>query len=251
MTAVHTLDLANRLRGSAGRAPGMTGGMPASRVLAFDVNETLLDLGVLDGLFEDAFGDAALRQQWFAQMLQLGFVGAITGRYVDFTSAQRAALAMVAERAGVAVGDAAAGAIVDRMRTLPPHPEVAGALTRLRDAGFRLAALTNSPLDVVRDQLRNAELEDRFAAALSADQVRALKPRREPYELVAETFGVELAGVRLVAAHAWDVAGALAAGCAAAFVARPGMVLSPLSPPPDIAGPDLGDVAERIVAAGG
>ncbi|MGH2947808.1 MAG: haloacid dehalogenase type II, partial [Solirubrobacteraceae bacterium] len=50
----------------------------------------------------------------------------------------------------------------------------------------------------------------------------------------------------LVAAHAWDVAGALAAGCAAAFVRRPGKVLSPLGDQPDIAGDDLGEVAERI-----
>ena len=55
------------------------------RILAFDVNETLLDLSALDALFERAFGDAALRAQWFAQMLQLAFVGVITGRDVDFT----------------------------------------------------------------------------------------------------------------------------------------------------------------------
>jgi 2-haloacid dehalogenase len=219
------------------------------RVLAFDVNETLLDLGVLDGLFEEAFGEAALRQQWFAQMLQLAFVGAITDRYVDFTSAQRAALAMVAERRGAEVPDAVASAIVDRMRDLPAHADVPGALDRLGDAGFTLATITNSPLDVARDQLRNAGLEDRFAAILSADQVRALKPRREPYELVARTFDVPLAQVRLVAAHAWDVAGALAAGCTAAFVARPGMVLSPLGQRPDVIGADLAEVAEGILAA--
>jgi 2-haloacid dehalogenase len=219
------------------------------RVLAFDVNETLLDLGVLDGLFEEAFGEAALRQQWFAQMLQLAFVGAITDRYVDFTSAQRAALAMVAERRGAELPDAVATAIVDRMRDLPAHADVPGALDRLGDAGFTLATITNSPLDVARDQLRNAGLEDRFAAILSADQVRALKPRREPYELVARTFDVPLAQVRLVAAHAWDVAGALAAGCTAAFVARPGMVLSPLGQRPDVIGADLAEVAEGILAA--
>ena len=36
------------------------------RVIAFDVNETLLDLRALDRLF----GDAARRRQWFGQMLQ-------------------------------------------------------------------------------------------------------------------------------------------------------------------------------------
>jgi 2-haloacid dehalogenase len=215
------------------------------------VNETLLDLGALDDVFAAELGDAALRPQWFAQMLQLAFVGAITGRYVDFTSAQHAALTMVAERQGVALDEEAARRVVGAMRTLPPHADVPDALVQLGDGGFTLAALTNSPLDVVEDQLRNAGLHDRFDAILSADQVRALKPRREPYELVARTFDVPLADVRLVAAHAWDVAGALAAGCRAAFVARPGMVISPVGESPDIVGADVGEVARRILELGG
>ena len=39
-------------------------------VIAFDVNETLLKLQALDPLFERVFGDAAMRQLWFGQMLQ-------------------------------------------------------------------------------------------------------------------------------------------------------------------------------------
>jgi len=62
---------------------------------------------------------------------------------------------------------------------------------------------------------------------------------------------VEIGQVRLVAAHAWDIAGALSAGCQAAFVARRGMVLSPLGAQPDIIGPDLAAVAERIIAVDG
>jgi 2-haloacid dehalogenase len=42
---------------------------------------------------------------------------------------------------------------------------------------------------------------------------------------------------------------ALRAGCAAAFVARPGKVLYPLGPKPDITGPDFRSVAKQIVAA--
>ena len=55
--------------------------------------------------------------------------------------------------------------------------------------------------------------------------------------------------LRLVAAHAWDVLGALRAGCAAAFIARPGKVLFPLGPQPDIVGPDFSSVARQIVDA--
>jgi 2-haloacid dehalogenase len=225
--------------------------MRPGRVIAFDVNETLLDLGALDPLFEESLGSAALRGQWFASMLQLAFVGVITGRYVDFTAAQRAALSMLAQREGLALADADARRIVGAMRSLPAHPDAAPALTRLREAGYTLAALTNSPLDVVHDQLDHADLREHFAAVLPADQVRALKPRREPYEFVARTFDVPIAEVRLVAAHAWDIAGALAAGCRAAFVARPGMILSPLGDQPDVVGADLGEVAELILTGEG
>jgi len=218
------------------------------RVIAFDVNETLLDMGALDPHFERAFGSAAVREQWFGQMLQLAFVGGLTGRYVDFGAAQRAALAMLAERHGVEVD---VEEIVGAMSALPPHDDVPEALDALRAAGLPLAALTNSTLAVAETQLRSAGLADRFDAILSADEVRALKPRSEPYELVARTFEVGLPDVRLVAAHAWDIAGAQAAGCAAAFVARLGKVLSPLGEPPDVIGGDLREVAARIVQLDG
>jgi 2-haloacid dehalogenase len=227
----------------------MESGGHVARVIAFDVNETLLDLGALDPEFERVFGRAELRAQWFGQMLQLAFAGGLTGRYVDFSAAQRAALAMLADATGTRLDPHDAERIVDAMRRLPPHPDAAPALDRLREAGLALAALTNSPLDVARDQLAGAGLAARFDAILSADQVRALKPLPEPYRLVARTFNVPLAGVRLVAAHAWDVSGALAAGCAAAFVRRPGKVPSPLGPQPDVTGDDLLEVAQRIVAA--
>ena len=67
--------------------------------------------------------------------------------------------------------------------------------------------------------------------------------------MVAGELGVELGQIRLIAAHAWDIAGALRVGATAAFVARPGLVLDPLVQRPDIVGKDLGEVAAAIIAA--
>ena len=217
------------------------------RIIAFDVNETLLDLRALDPLFGEVFGDAALRPLWFAQMLQLSFVGTITGKYVDFTTAQHAALRMLARRQDLALGDANAERIVGAMNTLPAYPDVQPALRCLVNAGFRLAALTNSVREVAEAQLTNSGLRACFEQVLSADQVRRLKPAPEPYRMVAEQFGVPVSNLRLVAAHAWDVSGALAVSCLAAFVRRPGMVPSPIGPQPDIVGCDMGDIARQIL----
>jgi len=45
----------------------------------------------------------------------------------------------------------------------------------------------------------------------------------------------------------WDARRAMGAGCAAAFVERPGAVWNPLLERPDIVGADLGEIAERVI----
>lgn len=218
-----------------------------ARVCVFDVNETLLDLGALDPLFEEAFGDASVRRAWFLQLLQSALVATVTDTYSDFGQIGAAALDMTAERQGVELSDEDKQRILGGMKTLPPHPEVTESLGRLRDAGIRLATLTNSAPQVAQAQMENSGLGDFFEQTLSADAVQRLKPAPEPYRMAAESLGVETGEIRLVAAHAWDVAGALRAGCAAAFVARPGMVLDPLVERPDVVGADLRAVADRIL----
>ena len=217
------------------------------RVCVFDVNETLLDLAALDPHFERVFGDASVRRLWFNQMLQSALVATVTDAYTTFGEAASAALQMTAERQGVEVSDADEREILGGLRELPPHPEVAEGLDRLRDAGFRLATLTNSTQEVAEAQIRNSGLADRFEQILSADTAKRLKPAPAPYRMAARTLGIQERELRLVAAHAWDVAGALRAGCAAAFVAR--QPFDPLVERPDVFGKDLVEVADGIIAA--
>ncbi len=217
------------------------------RVCVFDVNETLLDLAALDPHFERIFGDASVRRLWFNQMLQSALVATVTDAYTTFGEAAGAALQMTAERQGVEVSDEDRQSIVGGLRELPPHPEVADALDRLRDAGFRLATLTNSTQEVAEAQIRNSGLADRFEEILSADTAKRLKPAPAPYRMAARKLGIPERELRLVAAHAWDIAGALRAGCAAAFVAR--QPFDPLVERPDVVGKDLGEVADGIIAA--
>jgi 2-haloacid dehalogenase len=219
------------------------------RVQVFDVNETLLDLSAMDPHFRRIFGDAGVRVTWFSQMIQSALVATVTGAYSRFGDHAMAALEMTAEQAGVKLAGDDKQAVGAQLRRLPAHPEVADALRRLGDAGLRLASLTNSTEEVVRDQLRHAGLLDHFELVLSADTVNRLKPAPEPYQMAAERLGVAVDQVRLIAAHAWDVAGAARAGCATAFVARPGKVLDPLVERPQIVGADLAEVADAILAA--
>jgi 2-haloacid dehalogenase len=219
------------------------------RLCVFDVNETLLDLTALDPLFARAFGDASARREWFGQMLQYAFALTAIGEYRTFGEHGQAALTTLMARRNVQLSADEQRTILSALRTAPPHPDVPDGLQRLRSAGYRLVALTNSTMEVAEQQLSNAGVRPLFERVFSADTVRHLKPAAEPYQMVAEAMGVAIGETRLIAAHGWDISGALKAGAAAAFIARPGADLIPGMPAPDVIGPDLPSVADRIIAA--
>jgi 2-haloacid dehalogenase len=238
------------MEGGDSAMPEKSGKSETPRVCVFDVNETLLDLSALDPRFEEAFGESpgtAIRKEWFGQLLTSWLTATVTGVYHNFGELGLSALEMVAARRGVELPGETKRWIVGGVRELPPHPEVEESLSRLRENGLRLAALTNSTAEVANEQLSGAGLSGYFEQILSADEVGRLKPAPEPYRMAADRLGVGMDGIRLVAAHAWDVAGAMRAGCSAAFVARPGMVLDPLAETPDIVGSDLAETADKIL----
>ena len=218
-----------------------------NRVILFDVNETLLDLSVLQPHFDRIFGDAAVMQQWFSVLLHSSVVTTLVGAHQDFGSLAGAALDVVAARRGIDLAEDERVAILGTVRELPPHPDVVPSLERLRTAGLRLATLTNSAPAVVSDQISNAGLSDYFEQLISVDEVRAFKPAPEPYRMAASKLGVDLEQVLLIAAHDWDVFGALRAGCGAAFIARGGRTYHPLYDKPDLIGPDLNRVTDQIL----
>jgi len=218
------------------------------RVIVFDLMGTLVDFGALDPYFERFFGDAAVRKEWFMQTLQLAMAAVLTNTYEDFGVQADTGLEMTARHYKVSMLGEEKNLILNTLNKLRPYPDVAQSLQRLRDAGLRLATLTNSKAQAAEAQLTYAGLRDHFEQVISADEIHCLKPAPEVYHLAAQRLSVEPAEVRLVAAHDWDVTGALRAACAAAFVARPGQVMNPFGPQPDVRGADLNEVVEKILA---
>jgi 2-haloacid dehalogenase len=218
------------------------------RVIVFDLMETLLDLRAMDPHFERFFDNAAVRKEWFTQTLQLAMAAVLTNSYEDFGVQADTGLEITARHYKVSMLGEEKNLILSTLRKLPPYPEVAQNLKRLRDAGLRLAILTNSTAQTAKTQLNYASLGDHFEQVISTDEIHCFKPAPEVYHSAARRLNVEPGQLRLVAAHDWDVTGALRAGCAAAFVARPGYVMNPFGPQPDVRGADLDEVAQKILA---
>jgi 2-haloacid dehalogenase len=217
------------------------------RAVVFDINETVLDLAALDPLFAEWFGDPAARNAWFAQTLHFAMTLAATRAFRSFGEVGAAALTAAARQASVDLPADAIPRLRETVLHFPPHSDVAPALRILREAGFVTAALSNNPLPVLQQQLRHAELTPLFDEVMSVDEAGALKPAPEVYHFATTRLGAPASDTWMVAAHGWDIAGAMRAGLRGAFVARPGQAPDPFALP-EITEPDLLAVARAILA---
>lgn len=220
--------------------------MPSHKLICFDVNETLLDLRALDPLFEP-FGGASARSAWFAQVIISAMALTSAGHYQDFSQVGHAALRTIAARHGWTMDAGFETSLAEGLARLPVHADALEALTRLRDAGYTLAALTNSAPAAVTAQLQQAGIADCFDAILSVDAVRRYKPAPDPYRMAAAHFDTTTARMWLVAVHDWDVLGAMSAGCAAVFIARDGNVFTADWPRPTLQVSSLSSAADAII----
>lgn len=219
------------------------------KIVFFDVNETLLDLTPMKESVGNALnGKSELLPLWFTTMLQYSLVATVGNHYEDFGEIGTAALRMVAANNDIELSYDQAKEAISPILSLPPHPEVKDALGNLKRDGYRLVAITNSSNAAVEKQFTSAGLLDFFEERLSIEDLRKYKPHVDTYNWAAKKMGVNPGEAMLVAAHGWDVAGAMWAGWRAAFVSRPGQQQYPLAPTPEIAAADLKIIADKLIA---
>jgi 2-haloacid dehalogenase len=211
----------------------------------FDVNGTLLDPRALTAEWEGA--PAGLGLSVLDQTVLQSMVDTMTGEFRPFTEYIRAALAHRAEILGL--GSDAVEAGMTAAAALPPYPDAADCLARLRMTGHTPSAVTNSAADAARSALGEAGLLEHMHAVIGADAAGAYKPDPRVYRNALDVLGLDPSQTWFVAGHWWDVAGAKRAGMRTAWIARDEGVLLASAPEPDVRAADLKEAAEAIAAA--
>ena len=218
-------------------------------IIVFDVNETLLDIDTLTPLFTRLFGDHNRLREWFAQLVLYSQTMTLSGLYTPFGELGVGALQMTADIHAVTLTEEDVQEFKQRMSEMPAHPDAIPALTKLRDAGFRLVTLTNSAPSPSPTPLEKAGLNRFFEQNFSVASVNQFKPAAATYEMVASELLVETSELCLVACHQWDIIGAQAAGCQGAFITRPynARLSATNVPKPDFIASDLIRLAKEII----
>lgn len=213
-------------------------------LVAFDVNETLLDVSALRPAFRRVVGPGIGVGEWFARMLHRSLLANELGRYQSFGDLGVEALLWLAAREEVRLTAEEAASVVDGLAGLPAHPDVMPGLEALSAAGTRMIALTNGSAEMAEAQIASAGLDTYFERVLSVEAVRRFKPAPEAYAYAADTCGVDIGRMVMVAAHDWDVAGAQVAGAVGCFVRRQPWGLAQMSP--NLSVDDMGGLAAAL-----
>jgi 2-haloacid dehalogenase len=217
-------------------------------VIVFDVNETLLDMAPLKTNINTLLEEPQAFRIWFGMVLHYSLVENCTDQYHDFSTIAEAVLKMSAASLNKTVSDEDMKKALSAIKSLKAYPDVEKGLTLLKENGFRLATLTNSPENALKEQLINSNLTDHFEQALSINAIEKYKPLAETYLWAAKKLGVKPEEIIMIAAHGWDLAGATNAGLATGFIAREGQSLYTLSKKPDFQASDILEMAEKLVA---
>src|SRR5215470_16169500 len=114
-------------------------------ICVFDVNETLLDIEFIAPLFQRLFGDRKVLREWFGQLILYSDAITLSGVYTTFFTLGQGVLQMLGSIHNVSIQQADIDELRIRLLTMPAHMDVPAGLKQLKDAGFRLVTLTNSP----------------------------------------------------------------------------------------------------------
>lgn len=216
-------------------------------MIVFDILGTMVDEpgGIRRAIREivPEVDDAAAAERWLRYVDEQQR-DILAGRrpYAPSTVLDREAAALVAPGApGVA------GELADAALRLEPWPDSVAALDRIA-ARFPVVGLSNAGAAALTRISAHAGL--RWHQLLSAERARTYKPAPEIYRLAIDNAGVAPDRLLMVAAHAWDLRGAQAAGMRTAYVARP--VGDPPGPDDafDLTATSLDDLAAQLETLG-
>jgi 2-haloacid dehalogenase len=212
-------------------------------VVAFDVNETLLDLSPVAAALVEAGQAAELLPVVFGRTLHTGTAATVAGVWLPFRAAFDSALAQLTD-----LPDGERARVADAFLELTPHPDVEPALRRLTTAGVRVVTLSHGSPGVAEAGLERGGVTPLVERTLTSEAVRAWKPSREAYLWAAGVCDVPPERMALVAAHGWDVLGAERAGLTGAWFPRTERVYPPAFPAPAVVAADLAGAVDALLA---
>lgn len=227
-----------------------------SRMLVFDQYGTVVDMqkGLTEAAtpFLKAKGWAGEPHRfvtwWRRTHFENSMIDALCERgHTPYREIGHRAVSFVMDRCAIEYTQAEVRWLVSQIECLEPFPDVLQALQGLRDAGYKLAILSNGD----RDMLEAAKPHIGFDMdiTISVQECGYFKPHWQTYASVERIAGESRSSCLFVANHAFDCVGAKAFGMRSVFVDRRRRPFGETPHQPDLVVQDLAALAQVLTGA--
>jgi 2-haloacid dehalogenase len=190
------------------------------KAIVFDAYGTLYDVQSVESVTNAAFPGygAFITQIWRLKQLEYTWLRSMMGKYEDFWTITREALAFTIETLGLHAESTLFEKIAEAYNTLAPYPDAEMALRSL--SSYHLAILSNGSPPMLRALVRNSGFESLIKTVISVDAKKVFKPDPSAYELVEEETGFTPDNVLFVSSNGFDISGARSFGFRVARIER-------------------------------
>lgn len=194
---------------------------------------------------------AALSEAWRTRQFEYQWLRALSGHYADFWQATEDALAFAAGSLKLDLTANKREGLMAGYLELKAWPDAPAALATLKNAGIRMAFLSNFTSRMLDSAIKSAGLEGVFEGNLSTDRIRSYKPDPRAYQMGIEAFGLRREEIVFVASAGWDAAGAKWFGYPTVWVNRMNLPAERLGVAPDVTAANLNDLVAFVQRAAG
>lgn len=215
--------------------------MNTTSLVVFDIIGTCFSLEKPKQRLAELGAPADALELWFSQTLRDAFALSHAGGYYPLKEVLFAELPRTLAVLGVQADSVQMSRVVESFAELDLQPDAIKSFQILKEAGCSIVALTNGSEDSTRKLLKRANAIEYFNRIFSCDTVKKTKPHPDVYALVKQDTQCD---IWMVAAHAWDIAGAACAGLKTAFITQSEKEYLSFYPQPQI-------IADSLVAAVG
>jgi 2-haloacid dehalogenase len=211
------------------------------KAFAFDAYGTLFDVFSVGALCEQFFPNhgTKLAQLWRAKQLQYSLLRSLMGRHRNFWQLTEDGLVCACKSLGLELTLDRQRRLMEAYLILDTFPDARPGLEALKQAGVRLAILSNGEPKTLRAIAQHAGILPLFDEIISAEEVGTFKPSPLVYNIASARMSVPAGDIGFVSSNSWDIAGAGSAGLMTFWVQRGGTET----------GEELGFPANQVIQA--
>ena len=177
------------------------------KAIIFDAYGTLFDVNSAAEKCKGKIGDKweGFANYWRTTQLEYTWLRSLMNRHKDFWKITEDSLDKSMKF--FKIDNSMRNDLLDLYKVLSPFSEVKETLKKLKKKDLKLAILSNGTPSLLKNLVKNNNLENIFDDIFSIEEVGIYKPNSKVYDIPIKKYKIEKNEVAFLSANTWDVSG--------------------------------------------